>query len=75
MSNRTRGPSLLDQLKADETLMSNRSAKYGILEMEQESCSRLSERTKSPIKCGESSISDRNVILINRLLYWNNIRG
>jgi histidyl-tRNA synthetase len=34
MSNRTGGPSLLDQLKADETLMSNRSAKDGILEME-----------------------------------------
>ncbi|KAF9225165.1 histidyl-tRNA synthetase [Gyrodon lividus] len=28
------GPSLLDQLKADETLMSNASAKDGILEME-----------------------------------------
>ena len=34
MSNRTGGPSLLDQLKADETLMSNRSAKDGILEMD-----------------------------------------
>ena len=31
---RTGGPSLLDQLKADDTLMSNRSAKDGILEME-----------------------------------------
>ena len=30
----TGGPSLLDQLKADEQLMSNRSAKDGILEME-----------------------------------------
>jgi histidyl-tRNA synthetase len=33
-SHRAGGPSLLDQLKADETLMSNASAKDGILEME-----------------------------------------
>ena len=33
-SDRTGGPSLLGQLKADEALMSNPSAKDGILEME-----------------------------------------
>ena len=33
LNNQIGGPSLLDQLKADEQLMSNRSAKDGILEM------------------------------------------
>ena len=33
-NSRTGGPSLLDQLKTDETLMSNPNAKDGILEME-----------------------------------------